>query len=71
MKLIVDRIEENTVVCETEETGFVTINLIDLPDGVHEGSILIFENGSYFVDLNEEQQRREKLFALQEDIFDE
>ena len=65
MKLIVDRIEGNFAVCEQEDKTTVNISLGDLPKEIREGSVLIFENGIYFVDVDEEESRRIKLFALQ------
>ena len=71
MRIIVDRIEGDIAVCELESGEMRDIALADLPVGVHDGSILLFENNTYTLDKETEAQRREKLFALQNSIFDE
>ena len=71
MRIIVDRIEGDIAVCELESGEMRDIALTDLPVGVHDGSILLFENNTYTLDKETEAQRREKLFALQNSIFDE
>lgn len=70
-KLIVDRIEENIAVCETEGEATVNIELCFLPEGVKEGSILLETNGVYELLAEEESKRREELFNLQNSLFDE
>ncbi len=71
MKYIVDRIEGNLAVCETENMSVTVISLADLPAGTHEGSVVIFKNGTYTLDVDEEQKRRDRILALQDGIFDE
>lgn len=71
MKYIVDRIEGNLAVCEAENTDMAVISLADLPVGTHEGSVIVFKNGTYTLDVGEEQERRKRILALQDGIFDE
>ncbi len=71
MRYTVDRIEENTAVCESEDLQTIVIPLCDLPQNVHEGSVLVFDDGVYFIDEAAEAERRKKLFDLQNSIFDE
>ena len=71
MKYIVDRIEGNLAVCEAENMTFTVISLADLPQGTHEGSVVIFKNGSYSLDEETEQKRRDRILELQDGIFDE
>lgn len=71
MKLTVDRITEGIAVCECEDESFIRIRLDLLPDGTKEGSVLLEENGSYTLDTETEANRRAKLFAMQNALFDE
>ena len=71
MRLIIDRIEGNFAVCETEDMSIVNIPISDFSFEVQEGNVLIFENGIYAIDEEYESARRAKLFALQNSIFDE
>ena len=71
MKYIVDRIEGNLAVCESENMSMSVICMSDLPDGTREGSVVIFENGTYTLCSEEEQDRRDMILALQDGIFDE
>ncbi len=71
MKYIVDRIEGNLAVCESENMSMSVISMSDLPDGTREGSVINFISGVYSLDLDEEQERRERILSLQDGIFDE
>lgn len=71
MRLIVDRIESGFAVCEAEDMSVINIPLSEFSFEVYEGCALIFDNGKYFVDEEYESDRRAKLFALQNSIFDE
>ncbi len=72
MRLIVDRIEENIAVCMDENEVLTEVKIAALPDGVREGSILIkLDDGNFKLDLQAEEERREMLFNLQNDLFDE
>ncbi len=71
MKLIVDRIEGNFAVCENENKQMIDIPLIDLPEKIKEGSVLSEENGVYSVDEAAEAERRARMIALRNSIFNE
>ncbi len=71
MRLIVDRIESDFAVCEAEDMSVINIPLSEFSFEVYEGCALIFDNGKYSVDEEYESDRRAKLFALQNSIFDE
>lgn len=72
MKLYVDRLEGELVVCETETGERLTLALDELPDGVREGSVLEQDEiGSFVLDAKAEEKRRRELFDRQEDLFDE
>ena len=70
MKWIIDRIEEDLAVCETEEQMFVNIPLSLLPKGAKEGRVLRFIEGDYVLDTEEESNRRGYLSKLQSLIFE-
>ena len=62
MKYAVDRIIEDIVVLENIETGeLVEIKKYELPNEVHEGSILVKKDEVYTLDVNTEKERRESL----------
>lgn len=62
MKYAIDRIEDNIVVIESIDTKEkLEINKEELPETIKEGSILIFDNDEYKLDLNEEELRRKKI----------
>ena len=58
----VDRIEGAFAVLVGESQPDMTVELNQLPAGVKEGTVLRFENGTFSVDANEEQQRRSRIF---------
>lgn len=69
-KLIVDRIEDGFAVCENENGEMTELDFFYLPYGAKEGSVLVENNGLYELCHEEEIDRREKLFVLQESLFD-
>ena len=71
MNLIVDRIEGRFAVCESENQQSFNIPLTDLPEDIREGSILKYENGVYLIDKVAEDERRAKMIALRNSIFNE
>lgn len=70
-KLIVDRIEDGFAVCENENGEMTELDFFYLPYGAKEGSVLVEKNGLYELCPEKENERREKLFNLQESLFDE
>ena len=67
--LSVDRIENDTAVCERDDMSVVELALSALPQGTKEGSVLKVENGTYFLDENEEKRRRKRILELQNMLF--
>lgn len=62
MKWVVDRLEENIAVLEnidTKEKQEIDVTFLNFP--IHDGSILIFENGSYRDGQKEEILRRKEI----------
>lgn len=69
---VVDRIEGDYAVCEQDDEVIVNISLDLLPDGVGEGNVLCrLSDGSFAVDKDEEERRRNEILALTDDLFDE
>ena len=67
--LSVDRIENDTAVCERDDMSVVELALSSLPQGTKEGSVLKVENGIYALDENEEKRRRKRILELQNMLF--
>ena len=62
MDYVVDRIENNIVVCEERKTGkMVNIKKEILPKEVKEGDIIKFENGLYSIDYEETKKEKERI----------
>lgn len=62
MEWIVDRIEENIAVLEQKITKEKKeVDITTLPFSLHEGSILIFEEGNYILEEDEEIKRRKEI----------
>ena len=69
MQYIIDRIEGNLAVCEREDGGFQEIPVCQLPEGLGEGSVLVFLEGAWALDPQAEKERRARLFEKQEGLF--
>ena len=67
--LSVDRIENDTAVCERDDMSVVELALSALPQGTKEGSVLKVENGIYSLDESEEKRRRKRILELQNMLF--
>ena len=62
MKYVIDRIEDNIVVCQNLETKeMVEIENKLLPQNIKDGNVLLFENNEYKLDLDEEEIRRQRI----------
>lgn len=68
MKITIDRFENDCAICECSDGGFCRILLSDLPEGMSEGTVLVFKDGKYFrCDTEESVQRsraEDKLAAI-------
>lgn len=59
MKYALDRIENNIAILENITTGEKRkISIFNLPQDIHEGTILKEENNTYIIDPKEEERRR-------------
>ena len=62
MKYALDRIEEDIAILENIKTGEKRkISIFNLPQNIHEGTILKKENNTYLIDTKEEEKRRKKI----------
>lgn len=67
--LIVDRIENEAVVVENDDTHF-TIKLIEILGEVREGDVLTKCGNVYSVDKEATQRRRQQISEIQKSIWD-
>lgn len=69
-KLIIDRFEGDFAVCECENGSMKDIEKSILPQDAKEGSVLIVDdNGQITCDKQTEEDRRKKLFDMQNKLF--
>ncbi len=67
---IIDRFENETALCETEDGGIVEVPRMALPPDAREGSCLRRgADGAFTLDHDAEAERRRKLFEMQRDLF--
>ena len=69
-KFTIDRFEESKAVLECENGDIVTLDITSLPKKVKEGDVLFFEEGSYFLNADETEQRRQKIKNLMNSLFE-
>lgn len=69
MKFTVDRIEDGIAVLEKEDVTHIEISSDILPEGAKEGSVLIFDGAHYNLDLNAEEEARDRIIKKQRSIF--
>lgn len=69
-KFVLDRIEENKAVLECENGESVTLEIKALPPNIKEGDVLVFEEGSYFLNEKETDERRQKIKNLMDLLFE-
>lgn len=69
-KFTIDRIENKKAVLECENGELVTLDVTSLPKNIKEGDILNFEEGSYFLNADETEKRKEKIKNLMNSLFE-
>lgn len=69
-KFTIDRLEDSKTVLECENGDIVTLEKTSLPKNVKEGDVLFFEEGSYFLNADETEQRRQKIKNLMNSLFE-
>ncbi len=65
-KLIVDRIVGGIAVLEKQDRSHIEVSLDTIGFEVKEGSVLLFDGERYSADTDGEDERRRKIFAMQE-----
>lgn len=70
-RFIVDRIENDKAVLECENGEFVNLNIKELPKKIKEGDVLVFEEGSCFLDENETKNRENKNKNMMNSLFED
>ena len=69
MRLTVERITENIAVLEKEDMSHIEVSISELPPGIKEGNILVFDGASYRADNKAEAEARERIISKQRSIF--
>lgn len=65
-KLIVDRITEGIAVLEKEDRSHIEVSLTEIGIDIKEGSSLLFDGKRYSADKASEEERRKRIFEMQE-----
>ena len=68
MKYIVDRIEGNYAVCE-KDGEMINLSLKELPE-VHEGDVLLFQDGEYHIDGKAKEDRMQEILKKMDDVWE-
>lgn len=67
---IVDRIEESTVILETDKKTHLCVSLSEFAESMREGDVVYRRpDGKYSVDADKTAERKKALLALQKKIF--
>lgn len=70
MKYIIDRLEEDLAICETEFKKLVSIPKEQLPDGFKEGDVLKENEGTFTIDQEETNGRRQEMKRKLKNLFE-
>ena len=68
-KLVVDQIIDDIAVLE-DQGAMINVPISELPNDIHDGSILILDSNGYHVDIDLENEKREDLAARLERLKD-
>ncbi len=71
IRYTIDRFEDIYAVCEDENGDFISILKEQLPDLVKAGDLIIYDNERYIIDSEATKKRREKMIALQNEVFNQ
>jgi hypothetical protein len=61
MKYIIDRIGKKIVICEDENGDMIKVETCVLPEGIREGDILTGNDGTWTLEEEETEQRRQRM----------
>lgn len=70
MKYIIDRIENNIVICENQETKKMENFKIDqFPEGIKDGDVVILENEKFKIDKEETKTKKQEIEELMKKLM--
>ncbi|MFV0239747.1 MAG: DUF3006 domain-containing protein [Lacrimispora sphenoides] len=61
MKYTIDRIGETVIICEDEYGDMLKVKASELPEGVREGDILTETEGTWTLEKEETERRRQRI----------
>lgn len=68
--LVIDRIENNIAVCENRSNGImIELDLSKLPEGSKEGSVIIYYDGYFELDYNEEKKIEDSIKSKMDELW--
>lgn len=67
-KYILDRIEADVAILETEKGEFLNISSSLLPDNTNEGDVILFDNGEYTILSDETDKRKKRIKNLRNSL---
>jgi hypothetical protein len=70
MRLIVERFEENWVVCEKEDKSTIILSRQQMPPEVKEGEVLQIEGDTIIIDREETEKRKRNMEDLTKDMWE-
>ena len=70
MKYIIDRIENNLVICENQDNGKMEeFNIDQFPENIKEGDCLNFIKNKFEIDEDETKSRKKKIDELMKKLM--
>lgn len=69
MKYIVDRVEENFIVCEDENGKIINIEKHKEADNVKEGDVISIKDNKIFIDITETKKLKMEVEKLTKDLW--
>ncbi|WP_414150289.1 DUF3006 domain-containing protein [Acetobacterium carbinolicum] len=69
MRVIIDRFEGRSTVCEKEDRTMMEIPRIVTPEDAKEGDVLIIENGDIIIDHEATEKRRKEIEELTKGLW--
>lgn len=70
MKYIIDRIENNIVICENQENKKMeNFKIEQFPKEIKDGDIVILENGEFRIDKQETKTKKQEIEELMKKLM--
>lgn len=70
MEYIVDRLEDEYIVCEDQDGNIINIKQNIVEERVHEGDVLVSKDGKYIVDKTKTLNRKKYIEELVDDLWE-